>query len=355
MRVSPRSLPQFGNLLTDKITIGVQVRGYGNHMEAIVVEIIGFEGEGDYYRKLLLAQSGAPQNFDPAVLAEADTFKVPTGQIPNNRADYRDHTICTIDGEDAKDLDDAIEITKTPTGFLLTVHIADVAEYVQPNSELDRSAISRGTSIYLVNQVIPMLPPRLSDSLCSLQSDAPKLCLSAEIRLDQHGNVRETRLFESMIQSSYRATYTEVENDHLGKETPLPEAVRIMLRDAWDLKKVLDKRRQAEGKIDFPSTENKLILENNKLVEIRPVEHLEAHELIEQFMVLANEEVSKWLSVRNLDTVYRIHSEPTQSGIGRLTDILAPFGLSLILANPLHPQPKEIQRAMELLRTKDTE
>ncbi len=308
------------------MTVGVRVTGYGKHMEALLVEKIGLENEPNYYRRLLLAQSGVPQHFSPMTLKEAEKLAIPNERDWIRRVDCRNRTICTIDGADAKDLDDAIEVEALPDdAYRLTVHIADVAEYVRPGTELDTTARERGTSVYLVNQVIPMLPPKLSDSLCSLQAGTPKFCLSLEMLIDAKGKVYKTTPFESVIQSSYRATYQEVEDDLHHKPTNIPPKVSSMLAHAWKLKKILDIRRRAEGKIDFPSTENQLILEENVLVKIQPVVHLEAHELIEQFMVLANEEVSKWLSERNLDTVYRIHPEPSQGGIGRLEEILQTY------------------------------
>lgn len=200
---------------------------------------------------------------------------------------------------------------KTPSGYRLFVHIADASEYVRDGSELDHEALRRGTSIYLANSVIPMLPKSLSNGACSLHPGEPKFCLSLTLDINKSGQVVGKKLEESVIESAYRATYTEVEADKKGEATELPENVRTMLKNAWELKHILDKRRNFEGKIRFPSHETKLIMDGDTVKDIVAVKHLESHALIEEFMVIANEEIAKIASKMKLPFLYRVHDAPS--------------------------------------------
>ncbi len=203
------------------MTIGVNVTGYGNTFEARIVHVIGHEGVGRYYQELLLAGSGVPREFKPEVLADAKAARE-RAFTAGERRDLRDRTIITIDGADAKDLDDAIEVERTPNGYRLGVHIADVSAYVPGESVLDLEAARRGTSIYLADSVIPMLPETLSNDLCSLQPGSAKLCLSVSLELSLAGKVASVEVYESLIETTYRATYAEIEEDRIARGLGVP-------------------------------------------------------------------------------------------------------------------------------------
>lgn len=226
-------------------TVGVEIAGSGVQTFAILTSIIGRETDFEFEENLLIASTGAPQNFTHRVEQEARSLR--TGKLGPHRKDLRGRTIITIDGADAKDLDDAIEVVPTKEGYILSVHIADVAEYVTEGSSLDREALRRGTSIYLADRVIPMLPKELSNELCSLHPGSAKFCLSVDMHIDQQGQVLSTHLYESLIQTAHRGTYEEVQQAYdTGKSDTLSDAVLAMLSHAWKLKHILDKRRFGE-------------------------------------------------------------------------------------------------------------
>ena len=211
-------------------------------------------------REILVRKSGLPLKFDERVLAEANGF-TENHDTAKNREDLSAETVITIDGADSKDLDDAISVKKIGGGqFELGVHIADVAEYVRENSELDREALRRGTSAYLSDRVIPMLPERLSNGLCSLHPGSKKLCLSIFIELDGAGKVTKTRIAETKIDSARKCTYDEVQSWHeRDGKVPLPhEDILRLVDDAFELAALVDARRDEEGRIDFEIPETKI-------------------------------------------------------------------------------------------------
>jgi ribonuclease R len=320
-----------------------------------MVVVLGSPNSPGYYQKLAILESGVPLDFPHAVLDVARTIHTPMLENHTHRLDLRESPIITIDGPDAKDLDDAIEVQKHANGFTLWVHIADVTAYVTPGGEIDREAIKRGTSIYMADKVIPMLPGELSNHLCSLHPGSPKLCFSIKIDLDTAGQVLKSELFETIIQSQYRATYQEVEDFHNDIKTSFPPSITDMLKNAWELKDVMTSRRQKEGKIEFVSPDFQLVLEKGKIQKIIRKPHLEAEELIEEFMVLANEEVAKYASQNKLPFLYRVHDRPTETGISRLREILDPMGIVFRPRNELKPSSKELQIVVDEVRKKDPE
>lgn len=336
-------------------TVGVQVTGFGRAMGAKITVVLGSKNQPGYYQKLALLESGVPMEFPTAVRDAARVIHTPKIEDHLHRVDLREAPVITIDGPDAKDLDDAIEVQKHEHGYTLWVHIADVTAYVTPGSELDHEAVKRGTSIYMADRVIPMLPGELSNHLCSLHPGSPKLCFSIKIELDQVGQVTETQLHETIIQSQYRSTYQEVEDFKNGEATNFPENILPMLQHAWELKAILTKRRKQEGKIEFTSLDHQLILEKNQIKSIELKPHLESEELIEEFMVLANEEVAKYASKKQLPFLYRVHDRPSETGLSRLQEILTPMGIDFKPRNESKPSSKELQIVVEQVRAKDPE
>ncbi len=336
-------------------TVGIQVTGIGRAIGGKLMVVLGSQNDPGYYQKLALLESGAPLEFPANVRDIARLIHTPKLEDHVHRLDLRESTIITIDGPDAKDLDDAIEVIKNPDGYTLWVHIADVTAYVKAGSEIDKEAIKRGTSIYMADRVIPMLPGELSNHLCSLHPGSPKLCFSLRLDLDIDGQVTKSELFETIIQSQYRSTYQEVEDFRKGKKYLFPESVSAMLKHAWDLKDILTRRRKNEGKIEFVSPDFQLVLEKGKIQKIIQKPHLEAEELIEEFMVLANEEVAKIASRKQLPFLYRVHERPTEIGISRLREILTQMGIAFKPRNEEKPSPKELQRVVEQVHKKDPE
>ena len=229
----------------------------------------------------------------------------------------------TIDGRDAKDLDDAVSIAQYKNGdFLLGVHIADVSYFVGEKTAIDMEAYHRGTSIYLPEKVIPMLPEILSNSLCSLNVGTEKLTLSVIMRVDgKTGKVLHTDIFPSIIQSQHRGIYEEIFTNFSEKkftDKKLEKSVNL----SFELFLLLKKRRKKEGKISFETTEFCFEIEKNEVVSIKKRERNNAHLLIEEFMVLANEEVAKWCKKRKIPFLSRVHHEPNEDATNRIHTII---------------------------------
>lgn len=251
-----------------------------------------------------------------------------------SRRDLRKETIVTIDGEDAKDLDDAVSIEKLPNGtYRLGVHIADVSHYVTEASPLDDDAFERGTSVYLVDRVIPMLPHRLSNGICSLNPNVDRLTLSCEMIFDQKGNLVAYELFESVINTTKRMTYTDVRKILLNEDV----AVRNEYKDLVptfelmaELSHILRQKRFDNGAIDFDVKEAKVVLdENGKTKDIVFRERSVAEKLIEDFMLAANETVATHFSKEVIPFIYRIHDKPHQQRLFHFIDFISTFGYKL--------------------------
>ena len=256
------------------------------------------------------------------------------------RRDLRHLDIITIDGSDAKDLDDAVYVEKTDTGYRLFVSIADVSYYVKSGSELDREALKRGNSIYLVDRVIPMLPRKLSNNLCSLNPDEDKLTFTVEIEFDSNGKVVKNDFYKSVIKSKYRMTYSGVNKILEGDEKLIKEYSGIyeMLKNMLSLSKSLRHIKKRRGSIDFELPEIKVILDENKLVkDIELRSRGEAERIIEDFMVAANEVVAEKLFWEEIPAIYRVHEDPDKAKIAVLNETLVKFGYHLKNLEEMHP------------------
>ena len=252
-----------------------------------------------------------------------DEVVFPKGE---NRTDYRDLLTVTIDGEDAKDLDDAITLRRCDGGYELGVHIADVSHYVREGSPLDKEALSRGTSVYLCDRVIPMLPRELSNGICSLNAGVDRLALSCVMQVDAKGNVTGHKIVESVIRVDKRMSYTGVKAIVEGKDHP--EGEREDIRELCFLMKevaaILKEKRRKRGAIDFDFPESKIVLDKDGWpTDIHPYERNVATDIIEDFMLLANETVAEDYFWQELPFVYRTHEEPDPEKIARLTHLSA--------------------------------
>jgi len=255
----------------------------------------------------------------------------------------------TIDGDDAKDFDDAVSLEKNEKGnYILGVHIADVSHYATENSPVDRAAFSRGTSVYLIDTVVPMLPFELSNELCSLKPDVVRLTMSVFMEISSRGAVKNYSIHESYIKSSYRMTYANVTRIlHGDKELNQKYApITDVLRDMLKLSGILKKKREMRGAIEFVTRESKVTLDKNgHAVNVEKYPISESNSIIEEFMLLANETVAKHMSEKALPAVYRVHEEPSAEKIERLLTILPILGIESALSEGR--KPKDFQKIVK--------
>lgn len=296
----------------------VRLTSYGDGRrspEGKVTEILGHAGDVGVDVLSVARGMNIPMEFPEKVLRQAD--RCPDGLIPNDfngRLDLRSWQMVTIDGEDAKDLDDAVSVCREGEYYRLGVHIADVSNYVQGGSALDREALKRGTSVYLVDRVIPMLPERLSNGICSLNAGEDRLALSCIMKIDSQGRVADSRIAETVIRVDRRMSYTVV-NRILTEQPPeLMEEYRELVPMFFQMNElagILRKNRSARGAIDFEFPESKILLDRKgHPVEIRAYEQNAATQLIEDFMLMANETVARTYCKKELPFLYRTHENP---------------------------------------------
>ncbi len=279
----------------------------------------------------VLSSYGIQTEFPEAVLAEAE--RVSREPISaEGRCDYRDTVVFTLDGADAKDLDDAISLSKTDDGWELLVHIADVSHYVREGSLLDREAMARGTSVYFTDKVVPMLPKALSNGACSLNAGEDKLTLTAVITLDKKAVLKGTRVEKSIIRSCLRGVYSEA-NDVLsnGKKSEFYskyEHIYPTLLEMYRVFKMREKIAERRGYVELESKESKIILDKDGMPsKIVPIERGESERLIEQFMLLANEGVATYMSSLKIPCVYRVHETPDEEKVRNFVNFCSNYAL----------------------------
>ena len=308
--------------------------------EGEVVSIIGNPQDTQTLISALLIDNGIQEKFSSEVIKEVDRIEEDFSEELEKRKDLRHLNIVTIDGADAKDLDDAVYVEKTDLGYKLYVSIADVSYYVKEGTELDTEALKRGNSIYLVDRVIPMLPRKLSNNLCSLNPHEDKLTFTVEIDFDARGKVIGNDFYKSVIKSKYRMTYTDVNKIFEGDEELIEKysAVYKMFTEMLELSHIIRNTKKRRGSIDFELPEIKVVLDENKLVKkIEVRERGEAEKLIEDFMVAANEVVAEKLFWEEIPAIYRVHEDPDKAKISVLNESLAKFGYYIKNLDDLHP------------------
>jgi ribonuclease R len=300
-----------------------------------VEERLGFLGEPGVDIEIVLRSHGLPPRFPEPVVEASEKFPVEVREEDLlGRRDFRERRIVTIDGETARDFDDAVEVERRGEGFRLGVHIADVSHYVTEGSILDDEARSRGTSVYFPGRVLPMLPERLSNGLCSLNPRVDRLVLSAILDLDAKGRVTHSEFCKGVIRSSHRMTYTEVARLVETKPTEADEMrfgpALQDFRNMAELAALLRKRREARGSIDFDLPDADIVLDDEGLVVgIVPESRNVAHRLIEEFMLAANEAVAKKLLFAKQPAIYRVHDRPDPDRLVDLREVLESFGYEL--------------------------
>mgnify|MGYP002741418501 FL=1 len=308
--------------------------------EGEVVSIIGNPQDTQTLISALLIDNGIQEKFSSEVIKEVDRIEEDFSEELENRKDLRHLNIVTIDGADAKDLDDAVYVEKTDLGYKLYVSIADVSYYVKEGTELDTEALKRGNSIYLVDRVIPMLPRKLSNNLCSLNPHEDKLTFTVEIDFDARGKVIGNDFYKSVIKSKYRMTYTDVNKIFEGDEELIEKysPVHKMFTEMLELSHIIRNTKKRRGSIDFELPEIKVVLDENKLVKkIEVRERGEAEKLIEDFMVATNEVVAEKLFWEEIPAIYRVHEDPDKAKISVLNESLAKFGYYIKNLDDLHP------------------
>ena len=389
------------NGASDRDKVVVKILKFGSRYEnpsGRITEIIGHEGEPGADILTIARSMDIPMEFPEKVISQAN--RVPDHIIPadiEGREDLRDWKMVTIDGPYAKDLDDAVSLVKTETGYTLGVHIADVSNYVQENSALDREALKRGTSVYLADRVIPMLPERLSNGICSLNAGQDRLCLSVIMDMSPEGAVLKHRIVESVIRVDERMSYPDVQRilELMGKSTEQPaehkgdldaeneamdpnltasseqkKGIHVgdsnrdttmsdeelltkykdfipMFCDMLDLSLKIRARRRMRGAIDFDFPEAKILLDEKGIpTDVLLEKANDATRLIEDFMLAANETVAEEFCKREIPFVYRIHSEPDPEKIESVLKFVRSQGVR-IDKKKQNITPKEIQQAVE--------
>ena len=286
-----------------------------------VLEVLGWPGDAGVDIVAVIHRQGLRTSFPEDVIAETRAVQdeVDAKEIAR-REDWRDRLVITIDPADAKDHDDAIWVERNKNGWTVAVHIADVSHYVKPRTSLDKEASERGNSTYLVDRVLPMLPPELSNGICSLKPHVNRLTKCAVIEVSTHGKVLKKHFCDAVINSQSKLSYEQAQEILDGKPAPegSPDGLEDMVREAWKMASVLRKKRFADGALDLEMPEIRVKLDDKgRAVEVHQVEHTSSHQLIEECMLLANETVAHQLKIRNKPTIYRIHEDPD---FGRLAD-----------------------------------
>ncbi len=340
----------------------VQMLGYGGHHrspEGKVVEVLGYSREPGVDVLSVAKSMELPMEFPEKVLRQAQRVPdhVQEGDR-DGRTDLRDLPMVTIDGEDAKDLDDAVSLYEQDGLYHLGVHIADVSNYVQAGSALDREAIKRGTSVYLVDRVIPMLPVELSNGICSLNAGEDRLALSCLMTFDAKGKMVEHELVESVIHVNRRMSYNEVKRILVDKDEEITEKcgdLVPMFYKMAELSGKIRKQRQNRGSIDFDFPECKIILgETGHPIEIKAYERNVATDMIEDFMLSANEAVASEYCRRELPFVYRVHENPDPEKLEQVLQLIHALGMSVQKAGQ-ELTPGEVQDILSQLKGKPYE
>ncbi len=351
-----------------KVVVKVVNYGDAKHKpEGVITEILGHVNDPGVDILSIVRAYGLPEEFPKEIMKAAESVPdtVPKEALAQRSAhDFRDLITVTIDGEDAKDLDDAISLTYDAASkiYTLYVHIADVSHYVTEHSLIDQEALNRGTSVYLTDRVIPMLPRVLCNGICSLNEDEDRLTLSCIMKIDENGKIIDHEICESVIHSNKRMTYNGVHSVLTGAELTNGEDLetylpyRDMLFRMYELSKLLRNRRHERGGIDFDFPETRIILdEKGKVTEILPYIRNEAHMLIEDFMLAANETVAEDFFWQQMPFVYRVHERPDPEKFEALGRAIENFGHFIRIRDEESIRPKEVQKLLESIEGKPEE
>ncbi len=340
-----------GDIVIAEITVWPEKR---RSPEGKVVEILGKKGDKGIDILTIIKKHGLPEEFPAKVENYADNIpeEIPEEEY-ERRKNLRDLKIVTIDGEDAKDLDDAVSIKVLPNGnYYLGVHIADVSNYVKEKNPLDKEALKRGTSVYLIDRVIPMLPRKLSNGICSLNPKVDRLTLSCFMEIDSTGKVVDHSIAETIIKTSERMTYTDVTKILRDNDPELIQRYDYLVDDfkmMEELCKILYKKRLHRGAIDFDFDECKIILDElGKPIDVVPYERAIANRIIEEFMLVCNETIAEHMFWANVPFVYRTHEEPDEEKLMIFNEFVHNLGYVIKWSKEVHP--KALQEVVEKVK-----
>lgn len=324
-----------GQLVNVKIT---KYGEAGKMASGEILEILGYPNEAGVDVLAVAREHGLTENFPESVIEEAQTLPESVDRKKYKSRRYFNENIITIDGEDTRDIDDAISLEKEGENYRLFVHIADVSAYVQDGSELDKEAFARGTSVYFPNFVIPMFPIKLSNGICSLFEGVDRLALTCEMLIDKNGKIKEYDVYESVINSNHRMTYNEVQKIIDGDEEMCSKYADVapMIYDMNDLGKLLYKMREKRGALDFKIDEAYIkVDEKGRTVDITKRPHGDSEKIIESFMIAANESVADKFRVADMPFVYRIHENPNEIKVKRFAEWCSGFGEKFVIKGDL--------------------
>ena len=305
----------------------------GMKAEGKIIEVLGNIDEAGVDMLSVIKEYGLNNEFSKEVIKEAKTVSQMKISL-EGRKDFRKNTIFTIDGEDAKDLDDAVGVKKNKDGaYTLEVHIADVSNYVKEGSKLNEEAIKRGTSVYMMDRVIPMLPKELSNGACSLNENEDRYALSVIISIDKNGNVLDSDIYKSVIKVTKRMSYREVQEILDGKNIEKVNKYKEYIKDfklMEELAKILKNRRMKNGYLALEIPESKITLDKNGIaIDVKAYENTFANEIIEQFMLTANETVAEKFYWLNAPFIYRVHERPDEDKVKELNKYLYNLGYKI--------------------------
>ena len=337
-----------------KVLVKVTNKLKENNYKGEVIKILGHKNDPGVDILSITNEMGIPDTFSESVMNELD--KIPEEVLDKdlvNRTDLTNEIIFTIDGDDTKDIDDAISIEKKGDNYKLGVHIADVSYYVRPNTALDKEAYERGTSVYLADRVIPMLPHKLSNGICSLNPNVKRLAISCVMEIDNSGNVVDYDIFQSVIKSNIQMTYKKV--NQILEENIIPEGYdnyveKLKLME--ELASVLRKNKENRGYIDFDIDESKIIVDDNgKAIDVTLRNRGTGEKLIEDFMIAANETVARHIYYMELPFIYRVHGGPSEEKIQNFMRFLGILGYK-VKADLDKLTPFTMQKILEQLKDK---
>ncbi len=328
--------------------------------EGEIETILGHKNDPGIDILSVIHKHGLPGEFPADAMEQASSTPDTIDEKDlKDRRDLRDKVIVTIDGADAKDLDDAVTVTKLDDGsYKLGVHIADVSHYVTENSPIDKEALERGTSVYLVDRVIPMIPHRLSNGICSLNPKVDRLTLSCEMTINSQGQVTEHEIFQSVIKTTERMTYSDVNKILVDDDEELKqkyEPLVPMFKDMERLAQILRDKRMDRGAVDFDFKEAKVLVDDEgavKDVVIR--ERSVAEKLIEEFMLVANETVAEHFHWMNVPFIYRIHEEPNAEKLQKFLEFVTTFGY-VVKGTAGNIHPRALQSILDAVRDRPEE
>ena len=318
-----------------------------------IIEVLGDHLAPGMEIEMAIRSHELPHLWPDELLEEIKSL---SAEVPEsakeNRVDLRNSPLVTIDGEDARDFDDAVYCKRTPKGWKLLVAIADVSHYVQVNSELDKEAKKRSTSVYFPEQVIPMLPEILSNGLCSLNPAVDRLCMVCEMLIDEQGKVLRSKFFDAVMRSHARLTYTEVASMLVDGDKVLAEKYKPLmphLRELYALYKVMRISREQRGAMDFDTQETRIIFgKDRKIEKIVPVVRNDAHKLIEEFMITANSAAARYLNAKKIPKLLRVHEGPSADKLLNLKTFLGELGLKF--GGGVNPTPLDYMHLVESVK-----